>query len=88
MKKIIGILSIAGILMTGCSSEPVATTQHECLEQGKFKWEDHCVKYEDIPKEDQEQVWSEVADEIAKANGISKTEAMKMILDKLDEYQK
>lgn len=85
--RLLVAISIAGILLAGCSSEPVATTQHECLEQGDFKYDDHCVDYNDIPEDARADIWIEVADEIAESQGISRDEAMMMIIDKFDEFQ-
>lgn len=84
-KRLIAILSLAGILLAGCSEPTSTLTQHDCLEQNQFKYNDKCVDYSDIPQEDQEQVWNEVADEIAKAQGISKKEALEMIFEKIQE---
>jgi hypothetical protein len=82
MRKSILVLIFAGFL-TGCSSEP-ATTQYECLQQGKFKYNDRCVEYGSIPTEDQLEVWDEVATEIAIIQGVSKDEALLMILEQIE----
>jgi hypothetical protein len=79
------ILLLGGTLLTGCSTETTSLTQHDCLEQDQFKYNDECVNYDDIPQDELEDVWNEVADEIAEAQGISKKEALQMILDKMED---
>jgi predicted house-cleaning noncanonical NTP pyrophosphatase (MazG superfamily) len=85
VRNILLVSILGGLLLTGCSSETNSLTQHDCLEQDQFKYNDECVDYDDIPQDELEDVWNEVADEIAEAQGISKKEALQMILDKMED---
>ncbi|AYP68225.1 hypothetical protein PQE75_gp093 [Bacillus phage vB_BcoS-136] len=55
-------------------------THNDCLQIGKFKYENKCVDYKDIPVSHHEKVWDEVATEIARSRGISKEQALREIL--------
>lgn len=83
MKKILFSLGLAGMLLTGCSEE--ATTQHECLEQGLFKYDSQCIKWNDIPEDEQEGVMLEIAEEVAEAQGITVDEAMQLMYLQIEE---
>lgn len=82
MKKgLFAALLIAGSLLGGCSTE---VTQMDCLEQGRWKHNGLCKKWEDIPFSDQEEVLNEVAEEMAEKNDISKEEALLLMLETIE----
>jgi PBP1b-binding outer membrane lipoprotein LpoB len=85
-KRIVSIL-VFGFLLTGCSSEPTYTpTMQDCLEQGEFKYMGECVSYDRIPEEDVESIWWEVADTIAEREGITREEALELMLETIEGY--
>ena len=84
MRKLLG-LSLLIAFLSGCSAEP-ALTQDYCLEQGLFRYEGECVDYYDIPEYDQEEVWLEIADEIAESRGITREEALMEMLAIIEYY--
>jgi hypothetical protein len=88
-KRLIAISILTGLVMTGCTSEPTYTpTMQDCLEEGKFKYLGECVSYERIPESEQEAVWWEVADTIAEREGITREEALELMLEVIESYAK
>lgn len=55
-------------------------TQNDCLQKSLFKYQGECVDYNEIPVNQQEAIWNEVATEISETRGISKEEALMEIL--------
>lgn len=65
------------------TSKPVVTMQ-DCLEQSQWEYGGECVEWEEIPEEDTEQVLSEVADTIAEREGITREEALTIMLEVIE----
>lgn len=79
IKKLGIIITLVLFVLTGCSSEPTTITQHECLEEGLYKYDGDCVQWDEIPEEDWEDVLNEIADEVAETNGVTREEALLMM---------
>lgn len=84
MKRIFAITTLSLLLLVGCI-EP-SLTQNDCMTHGeRFKYMGKCVEMDDIPKEDQKEVWLEVASEIAEAQDITIEEAL-VLMNKIMDY--
>lgn len=85
MKWIVGALF--AFCLVGCSStdDKKDTSQQPCLEQGMFRYQGECTKPSEIPNSAMEDIFNQVADEIAKNNNISKVEALQLIKQIVDE---
>lgn len=84
MKGFLGVTVLSLLLLVGCST---SLTQNDCMTNGeRFKYMEKCVEMDDIPEEDQKEVWLEVASEIAEAQDITIEEALVLMNQIMDGY--
>jgi hypothetical protein len=70
------VLTTALTLLVGCSSTP---TMQDCLERNRFLHEGECKNFNSIPYEDQDNVITQIADEIAEAQNITRDDALRLL---------
>lgn len=88
MKRLIAILFLAGTLLPmAAACDGGIYDENICLEHGQYlDNSDHtCYNYSDIPQGDQKQVISDLADWYAQQHGITKKEALEIILAMVEQ---
>jgi hypothetical protein len=79
------------VIVSFAYSENKVSTQQECLNQEKFKYDNKCMAWEDwsiLPYSAQETVMLEIADEISSTRGISQEQALLEILGVIESYSR
>lgn len=82
MKKKLSLIVLA-VSLVGCSNtieEVSVPTVDDCFDQGLWLYDGQCTDWLDIPQDDKEQVINDAADGIAEAQGITREQALTIMM--------